>query len=229
MSTQSGGGRHPGKCNGFGHDPDCTCGWGGVYYPGASAAGTTGASIPPSGTKAVWGHADFCRPSTCPKCRQPVFFVRHNGGSVWFDSLGQSWPKHPCMADEPDMQWLQGSFPDGIEPGNRKVFGVIREATVGDPGVSAYFVIDCSDGTVIEDEFVYTLNPCEAVGSLVLLELTLDNRVGARRFKVVEDMLDAHMTRLAAEEREKRRIANMRDTFAEKERQLRKMWDRFGL
>lgn len=32
----------------------------------------------------------------CPKCRRLVYFVRHNGGSVWLDELGQPWPKHPC-------------------------------------------------------------------------------------------------------------------------------------
>lgn len=28
-----------------------------------------------------------------------MFFVRHNGGSVWFDELGWPWPVHPCFAD----------------------------------------------------------------------------------------------------------------------------------
>lgn len=139
-----------------------------------------------------------------------MFFVRHNGGSVWFDALGQPWPKHPCMASEPDMAWLQKGIPGGIEPGNRQVFGVIREARVGEPGVSALFVITCSDGTVIEDEFVYSLNPCEAVGGLVVLELTPENRVGARRFKAIEDMLEAHRAKLKAEERIKKMQAGRR-------------------
>jgi hypothetical protein len=30
-----------------------------------------------------------------------VYFVRHNGGSVWFDSLGWPWEKHPCF-DKPE-------------------------------------------------------------------------------------------------------------------------------
>ena len=36
-----------------------------------------------------------CRPSNCPKCTQPVFFIRHNGGvfgSTASDGLGQSIP-----------------------------------------------------------------------------------------------------------------------------------------
>lgn len=38
-----------------------------------------------------------CCPTKCPQCRAPVYFVRHNGGSVWFDELGIPWPKHGCM------------------------------------------------------------------------------------------------------------------------------------
>lgn len=37
------------------------------------------------------------RPAKCPECRQMVFFVEHNGGSVWFDELGPPWPKHGCF------------------------------------------------------------------------------------------------------------------------------------
>jgi hypothetical protein len=37
------------------------------------------------------------RPTKCPKCSQTVFFVEHNGGSVWFDELGPPWAKHPCL------------------------------------------------------------------------------------------------------------------------------------
>lgn len=43
-------------------------------------------------------HRDgFCRPTSCPLCGDRVFFVRHNGGSVWFDDLGAPWPKHGCF------------------------------------------------------------------------------------------------------------------------------------
>lgn len=203
MSPQPEREREGHRCNGYGHAPDCTCGWGGVYYTSASPHATMGGPIPPSGTRAVWEHAEFCRPTTCPECHAPVFFVRHNGGSVWFDTLGQPWPKHPCMAREHDIRWLERDFP-GDEPGNRKVFGVIQEATVVEPGTSAFFVIRCSDGTIIKEEFVYTLNPCEAVGGLVRLELTPGNRVGARRFKAIDDMLEAHAAMLKREERRKK-------------------------
>jgi hypothetical protein len=33
----------------------------------------------------------------CPMCQGEVFFIRHNGGSVWVDELGHPWPKHHCF------------------------------------------------------------------------------------------------------------------------------------
>jgi hypothetical protein len=44
---------------------------------------------------------DFAVLTSCPKCRDEVYFVRHNRGSVWFDYLGQPWPKHSCFDDDP--------------------------------------------------------------------------------------------------------------------------------
>lgn len=39
-----------------------------------------------------------CFGTTCPKCGDGVFFVRHNGGSVWLDPpLGWPWYKHGCF------------------------------------------------------------------------------------------------------------------------------------
>ena len=36
----------------------------------------------------------------CLKCGADVYFVRHNGGSVWFDELGPPWPVHPCFEND---------------------------------------------------------------------------------------------------------------------------------
>ena len=43
---------------------------------------------------------DRAAPTRCPKCGDAVFFVRHNGGSVWFDQLGDPWLRHACFDDE---------------------------------------------------------------------------------------------------------------------------------
>lgn len=41
-----------------------------------------------------------CYLTSCPICGEAVFFVRHNGGSVWLDSpLGSPWFKHGCFID----------------------------------------------------------------------------------------------------------------------------------
>ena len=41
-----------------------------------------------------------CRPTNCPRCGDEVFFIRHNGGSVWIEPpLGSPWEKHGCMYD----------------------------------------------------------------------------------------------------------------------------------
>jgi hypothetical protein len=52
-------------------------------------------------------HEDFCRRTTCPICRCEVFFIRHNGGSVWVDELGWPWPKHACFDDSWASQSLR--------------------------------------------------------------------------------------------------------------------------
>lgn len=47
---------------------------------------------------------EVCGNAACPQCGASVFFVRHNGGSVWLDDLGWPWPKHSCFADsEPSL------------------------------------------------------------------------------------------------------------------------------
>jgi hypothetical protein len=39
-----------------------------------------------------------CFNTHCPKCGCEVFFIRHNGGSVWIDTpLGPPWHKHACF------------------------------------------------------------------------------------------------------------------------------------
>jgi hypothetical protein len=41
-----------------------------------------------------------CFQTNCPKCGDGVFFIRHNGGSVWIDPpLGPPWYKHACFDD----------------------------------------------------------------------------------------------------------------------------------
>jgi hypothetical protein len=42
-----------------------------------------------------------CRLTQCRHCSRSIFFIRHNGGSVWIDPpLGYPWIKHHCMYPE---------------------------------------------------------------------------------------------------------------------------------
>ena len=86
-------------CNAYNHPPGCRCGWGGEGHLGGNHLGGPGsvAQARPS-----WPADDFCRPTTYPICgSSQVWFIRHNGGSIWADSLGIPWPIHHCF-DEGD-------------------------------------------------------------------------------------------------------------------------------
>ena len=85
-------------CNAWNHAAGCQCGWGGGHGGRSGYYATTNHYR--IDTRCVrWQHAEesFCCPTSCPVCGAAVFFVRHNGGSVWFDELGKPWPKHLCF------------------------------------------------------------------------------------------------------------------------------------
>ena len=49
-----------------------------------------------------YGRQDVCFETTSPECGESVYFVRHNDGCVWLDSLGWPWPKHRHCNDAAD-------------------------------------------------------------------------------------------------------------------------------
>lgn len=74
-------------------------------------------------------YRDRAVPTTCPECREPVYFVRHNGGSVWFDQLGEPWWKHACFDDseldepaKPAPRWVTLTSIETTDLGQRIVF-----------------------------------------------------------------------------------------------------------
>lgn len=87
---------------GYNHFSNCSCGWcnGSGYGQYGSGAYT------PSNTEVftpfLWKlfDSDYTRQTNCPRCHKLVYFVRHNGGSVWLDDLGWPWPKHHCFCDD---------------------------------------------------------------------------------------------------------------------------------
>lgn len=76
-----------------------------------------------------------CFQTDCPECGERVFFIRHNGGSVWIDPpLGPPWYKHVCMDTGPaaksatrsslasDYRLPESSTEEGL------IVGVVTEA-----------------------------------------------------------------------------------------------------
>lgn len=80
-----------------------------------------------------------CFSTHCPKCGEEVFFIRHNGGSVWVDPpLGPPWYKHACF-DAPSIQNIRTNLsaeykltiPDveaGSDPG--VIIGIVKSTRV---------------------------------------------------------------------------------------------------
>jgi len=89
-------------CNAYNHPPGCTCGWGGDGHAGTSYGWQRLTPTIANGGIRVWPETNYTRPTHCPECGEDVYFIRHNGGSVWVDPpLGWPWPKHACF-DKPN-------------------------------------------------------------------------------------------------------------------------------
>ena len=73
----------------------------------------------------------FC--TNCPNCKGEVFFIRHNGGSVWIDPpLGSPWFKHSCFEPEGKTgSTLLSSIQNyKIELKNNEIIGVVKATHV---------------------------------------------------------------------------------------------------
>jgi len=152
-------------CNALNHPSWCTCGFGGDTGGGFRVA----APIP---QRTLWRYRDddFCRPTTCPECGAEVYFVRHNGGSVWFDELGSPWPKHGCFDDGGVGRVLRTSLlrpPRDSEA--QPVFGIVTETVATRPGHGGRIVVRCSDGSTIDSEFNTQVNLTTFVGRVVMV------------------------------------------------------------
>ncbi len=173
-------------CSAWNHGLGCTCGFGGEGHRGGGGGGAGVVmrlpSPPPAGTRSTWRYHDddFCSPTTCPYCGASVFFVRHNGGSVWFDDLGSPWPKHACFDDDIHATRLRTRLTEEARNRAKPLFGVVLETEVIEPGKSGRIVVKCSDGTIIDSEFDTTLDLTQFVGALVVIEHDEDGAVTLR-------------------------------------------------
>jgi hypothetical protein len=154
-------------CNAWNHPAGCTCGWGGDGHSGSSSGGFGSYTI----GCFSWQHRgeNFCRPTTCPRCGSEGYFVRHNGGSVWFDKLGWPWPKHCCFDDDRFGIQLRRLFKELQRNGSGHVFGVIIETETTRPGEGGRIQIRCSDGSEIDQEFDTRANLSLLPGRLVVI------------------------------------------------------------
>jgi hypothetical protein len=164
-------------CNAHNHPPGCTCGWGGDGHLGRGGGGRQSSyrEFHSSEVK-TWKmekDRDFCSPTKCPKCGLPVFFVRHNGGSVWFDELGYPWTKHGCFDDEYPSVLSNHSYSkrDNVS------LGVIIRTEAAVRSRSARIAVHCFDGTIIDEKFEVNsdLDFSTIIGSIVIVERSPNN------------------------------------------------------
>jgi hypothetical protein len=129
--------------------------------------GGRGASAPAT---AHWEHRDedFTRPTRCPRCHAQVFYVRHNGGSAWFDDLGRPWLKHPCFDEPAPVADLRRALRATLSAGRGACFGVVVSVTVeGDPHAPR-FDIRWSGGTTTRHWKLITRPAASYLGQLVV-------------------------------------------------------------
>ena len=121
---------------------------------------------------------DFTRSTTCPICGATVYFVRHNGGCVWLDSLGWPWPKHPCFDDPEEL--IFSTTKKELDKLKVTYFGIVIETTPDKKKANYRFKIRCSNNEIIEALFEYHGNIKEWIGQLVIvnkgkINITIDN------------------------------------------------------
>lgn len=128
-----------------------------------------GVSPPTPARSTVWRYRDddFCRPTSCPRCGAKVFFVRHNGGSIWFDELGFPWPKHASFDDDDRSRGLRGELVSHSRRDEPAVFGVVVETVAPQRGKKGWIVVRCSDGTSSVTHYFDARDPVALVGQLV--------------------------------------------------------------
>lgn len=166
-------------CNAHNHSASCTCGFGGEGHLGTARGGNRGnLNLLRAGyffvsvTKSQHS-SDFCRSTTCPRCGAEVYFVRHNGGCVWFDSLGWPWPKHGCFESrESAYNRIRRTAESRSFHKARLFLGVIVEfgRQLGRP----YFAIRCSNGETYYVEDMRREGDT-ALGTLVFVQESFDD------------------------------------------------------
>lgn len=197
--------------------PTCTyCGGeivfrrvGGVTTPIHLDGGCWKTAAPQSYPTALrFDHAhDICRRARCPICDALVFFIRHNGGSVWVNDLGWPWPKHDCFDQAPDCRSpLRILSERALQfPGSA---GAVVTCVAFTPGVPGCTAVVTTPKAGSEQWIVNGVqNPQQLVGALVILSadrtmlvhadlgtLAISRRCPVCSVELSQQEFEAHMT-----------------------------------
>ena len=125
-----------------------------MHQNGGCSGGSASSLRDPKSTTYTFAEAneDICFLTRCPKpgCNALVYFVRHNGGSVWLDDLGCPWPKHWCFDDSVSSVNSDICFRAARVDKATGLLGVVRKIKVEASARSAGYTIlavDFADGT----------------------------------------------------------------------------------
>jgi hypothetical protein len=159
------------SCNGHNHSPDCTCDFRGGH-PNSGGAGNYGGTGFSTRTYTFSERfKDVCYPTKCPvKGCEPVWFIRHNGGSVWVDELRWPWHKHACL-DEPthhDSYSCIASLANSRSSFASPNLALVNQISCLGSPQGPKLQIGCFDGTLILARGTPDLDYGELLGELVI-------------------------------------------------------------
>ena len=182
------------------HSWSCTCGWCTSTW-GGGGGGRNQAyyaerlkdwlKIGPREYHWKYRTEDYCRPTNCPICGAPVFFVRHNGGSVWFDALGKPWPKHACFDNDTRRSiYLNGYYYETanttssshqkitrlVEHLTEPLIGVVVEVHLSVGNSGHRIVIRCANSQLLVAYVGARVKALLLVGELVIVS-KIDNKL----------------------------------------------------
>ena len=154
-------------CNASTHPPGCACVWGPSWNHVSG-----GYDYQNKDKQFLRNLNDFTRSTRCHYCNKPVYFVRHNGESVWFDELGQPWPKHPCYYEPINLSRGEAQATKAIETWihrlRRPFVGVVIDATVDKATQAKYLHLHCTDDKVRQVRVYVTFSLEGSIGEFVI-------------------------------------------------------------
>jgi len=155
-------------CNAWNHPSWCRCGFGGEGHLGGGRQ-PAHSSLFDYGKTQRWSTDEFCISRTCPKCtKNPVWFIRHNGGSFWVENLGSPWTKHPCFNTTE-----QGEDPFQLllfdPPAENPLLAIVVQATLDPSNMHLYMEIQFETGEMASVECCVTSPVVNLEGTLIFV------------------------------------------------------------